>query len=225
MLARSEGSHTARDPDIVDLVEQALTRAPLDSLSALGSLKDALAALERRQVTRALQGGATFAELAGALGISRQAAHRRYRTLARPEPQPPLSLEPAPRADPEITRGARAALAVAREEAARQGSATIDSGHLLLGAIATADGMVARRLRALGATVERARRPARAAPAVRPGLDRALRSALTAADELDIDRLLRVALDAPDGRARALLEQLSVSRGGLLGAYAHSGNR
>jgi transposase-like protein len=225
MLARSEGSHTARDPDIVDLVEQALTRAPLDSLSALRALRASLAGLERRQVARALEGGATFAELAGALGISRQAAHRRYRALARPEPQPPLSLEPAPRAEPEISRAARAALAVARDEAARQGSPTIDSGHLLFGAIATADGMVARRLRALGATVERVRRPAHGALAARPGLDRTLRTALTSAEALDIDRLLRVALDAPDGRARALLEQLSVSRAGLLGAFGRPAQR
>ena len=172
MLARSEGTHAARDPDIVDLVEQALTSAPLDSLHALAALKEALGALERRQVARALERGATFAELAGVLGISRQAAHRRYRGLAQPEPQPPLTLEPAPRSEPEISRAARAALAVARDEAARQGTVTIDSGHLLFGAIATADGIVARRLRALGATVEALRRPARGGPAARPGFDR-----------------------------------------------------
>jgi transposase-like protein len=201
------------------LVEQALTRSPLDSLSALASLKQALGALERRQVARALERGATFAELAGALGISRQAAHRRYRTLAHPDPQPPLSLEPAPRTEPHITRAARAALAVARDEAARQGAVTIDSGHLLLGAIATADGVAARRLRVLGATIDGLRRPVRGASAARPGFERALRGALTAGGELDLDRLLRVALDAPDGRARQLLEQLSVSRAGLLGAF------
>jgi Clp amino terminal domain, pathogenicity island component len=225
MLARSEGSHAARDPDIVDLVEQALTSAPLDSLGALAALRDALGALERRQVARALERGATFAELAAVLGISRQAAHRRYRALAQPEPQPPLTLEPAQRGEPEITRAARAALGVARDEAARQGTATIDSGHLLFGAIATADGIVARRLRRIGATVEALRRPARGAPAPRPGFDRALRAALTGDDELDLDRLLRVALDAPDGRALALLEQLSVSPAGLLGAYGHPANR
>jgi transposase-like protein len=219
MLARSEGTHAARDPEIVDLVEQALTSAPLDSLHALAALKEALGALERRQVARALERGATFAELASVLGISRQAAHRRYRALAQPEPQPPLTLEPAPRTEPEISRAARAALAVARDEAARQGTPTIDSGHLLFGAIATADGIVARRLRGLGATVEALRRPAHGAPTARPGFDRVLRSALTGSGDLDLDRLLRVALDAPDGRARQLLEQLAVSRAGLLGAF------
>jgi transposase-like protein len=225
MLARTEGSHAARDPEIVDLVEQALTSAPLDSLSALAALRQALGPLERRQVARALERGATFSELAGALGISRQAAHRRYRALAQPDPQPPLTLETARRSEPDISRAARAALAVARDEAAREGTPTIDSGHLLFGAIATADGIVARRLRALGATVEELRRPARGAPAVRPGFDRTLRAALTTANELDLDGLLRVALDAPDGRARGILEQLAVSRAGLLGAFGRPSDR
>jgi transposase-like protein len=225
MLARSEDPHATRNPDIVDLVEQALTGAPLDSLRALAALRAQLADVERAQVTRALDNGASFAELAAAVGISRQAAHRRYRALARPAAEPPLSLEPAPPSDPAITRAARAALAVARDEAARQGSATIDSGHLLFGAIATADGIVARRLRALGATVEALRRPARHAPGVRPGFERALRGALTGVEELDLDRLLRVAVDAPDGVAREVLEQIAVSRAGLLAAFGRPSER
>ncbi len=225
MLARSEEPHAAREPDIVDLVEQMLTAAPLDSLRALAALRRQLADLERVRVTRALENGASFAELAAAVGISRQAAHRRYRTLAHPAEEPPLFLEPAPRPDPEISRAARAALAVARDEAARQGSATIDSGHLLFGAIATADGIVARRLRALGVTGEALRRPARPGTDVRPGFERSLRAALTDAGELGLDRLLRVALDAPDGRAREVLEQIAVSRAGLFAAFGRPGER
>jgi hypothetical protein len=218
MLARSEDPH-ATDSDIVDLVEQVLTAQPLDALRALAALRERLAGVERALATRALENGASFAELAATVGISRQAAHRRYRALARPADQAPLSLEPSPRPDPPITRAARAALAVARDEATHQGSPTIDSGHLLFGAIATADGIVARRLRALGATTEALRGPARPGTGIRPGFERTLRTALTDIDELDLDRLLRAALDAPDGRARAMLEQLAVSRAGLLAAF------
>jgi transposase-like protein len=229
MLARSEDPHAARDPDIVDLVEQALTAAPLESLRALAALRGRLTELEHAQVTRALESGATFAELAAVVGISRQAAHRRYRALARTSPDPPLSLEPNPTPDPVISRAARAALAVARDEAAHQGSAVIDSGHLLFGAIATADGIVARRLRALGVTAEAVRRPARAGAThgigVRPGFERSLRSSLTGTEELDLDRLLRVSLDAPDGRAREVLEQVAVSRAGLLAAFGRPSDR
>jgi ATP-dependent Clp protease ATP-binding subunit ClpA len=224
MLARSEDPH-ATDSDIVDLLEQVLTAAPLDALRALAALRAELAGVERALATRALQNGASFAELAATVGISRQAAHRRYRMLVRPADQPPLSLEPTQRPDPPISRAARAALAVARDEAAHQGSATIDSGHLLFGAIATADGIVARRLRALGATTEALRRPARPGTGIRPGFERTLRAALTDVDELDLDRLLRAALDAPDGRARELLEQLAVSRAGLMAAFGRPSER
>jgi hypothetical protein len=221
MLARSEDPHAGPDADIVDLVERMLTGAPLDSLRALAALRGAITDLERLQASRALEAGSSFAELASAVGISRQAAHRRYRSLAPGHAEPPLMLEPRP--DPVITRAARAALAVARDEAARQGSAAIDSGHLLFGAIATADGIVARRLRALGATGDAVRRHAHTAtphgPGVRPGFERTLRTALTAGEELDLDRLLRVALDARDGRAGELLEQIAVSRAGLLAAF------
>jgi transposase-like protein len=225
MLARSEDPHATRDSEIVDLLEQVLTASPLDALRALAALRTQLADLERARATRALENGASFAELAAAVGISRQAAHRRYRSLVRPADATPLSLEPAPRPEPPITRAARAALAVARDEAVHQGSATIDSGHLLFGAIATADGIVARRLRALGATTEALRRPARPATGVRPGFERTLRGALIDVDELDLDRLLRAALDAPDGRARELLEQLAVSRAGLLAAFGRPSER
>jgi transposase-like protein len=227
MLARSEDPHAGHDSDIVDLIERVLTGAPLESLRSLATLRGVLAELERAQATRALEAGASFAELAGAVGISRQAAHRRYRALAPGAAGPPLMLEPRP--EPVISRAARAALAVARDEAARQGSATIHSGHLLFGAIATADGIVARRLRALGATDDAVRRHAHVAmahgPGVRPGFERTLRVALTTADELDLDRLLRVALDAPDGRASQMLEQLAVSRAGLLAAFGRPAAR
>jgi hypothetical protein len=225
MLARSEDPHATGDSGIVDLIEQVLTGAPLDALRALAALRTQLADLERTQVRRALENGASFAELAAAVGISRQAAHRRYRALARPADQPPLTLEPVTRADPEISRAARAALAVARDEAAREGAATIDSGHLLFGAIATADGIVARRLRALGASVEVLRRPVRPGTGVRPGFERTLRSALTTEAELDLDRVLRVALDAPDGKAAEVLERLAVSRAGLLAAFGRPAER
>jgi hypothetical protein len=225
MLARSEDTHATRDPDIVDLVEQVLTATPLDALRAMAALRTQLADVERALATRALENGASFAELAASVGISRQAAHRRYRRFARPTDDTPLSLEPVPRPDPPISRAARAALAVARDEAVHQGSPTIDSGHLLFGAIATADGIVARRLRALGATTDALRRPGRPGTGVRPGFERPLRTALTEVDELDLDRLLRAALDAPDGRARELLEQLTVSRAGLLAAFGRPTER
>jgi hypothetical protein len=54
---------------------------PVDALRALTALRDELDVLEHEQVRRALDGGDTFADVARGLGISRQAAHRRYRYL------------------------------------------------------------------------------------------------------------------------------------------------
>src|SRR3954470_15841196 len=131
MLARS-------DTDLAGLLELALTSpSPTESLQALAGLREELAELERMQVTRALDAGATFSELARILGISRQAAHRRYRGFGRPAPVPDaVALESPPQT---ITREARSAIEFALDEAARRGARAVDSEHFLAGIVATAD--------------------------------------------------------------------------------------
>src|SRR3954465_2596520 len=100
------------------LLERGITASePTAALRAITALRDELDALERQQVARALREGRTFTAIAQPLGISRQAAHRRYRDL---NGAPALSAE------------ARAALLRAREEATRHGSHSIDGQHLLL---------------------------------------------------------------------------------------------
>ena len=51
------------------------------ALTALTSLRADLESFERDRVRYALEDGVSFAAIARALGISRQAAHRRYRDL------------------------------------------------------------------------------------------------------------------------------------------------
>jgi hypothetical protein len=187
---------------ILTVLERALTaQDPTASLRALTELRTEIDALERVHVSRALQTGATFADVARPLGISRQAAHRRYRDLAAAPP-------PAPRS-PALSAEARAALIRAREEAMRHGSGSIDSGHLLVAIARTAR----RPLR--GLDVEAARRsfgpPTVNAPSpsgFRPSLH-----ALLARDDgpLKLDHLLRAALEDPDGGARRLLDRLGVA--------------
>ena len=80
-----------------------------DSLSALETLvqlRRELEVLTREQVALGLGAGRSFGEVARALGISRQAAHRRYRGLV-----------PAPRPRVAVTGQARRVLRLAREEA------------------------------------------------------------------------------------------------------------
>ena len=187
---------------ILAALERALTaQEPISALRALNQLRTEIDTLERVHVARALQSGATFADIARPLGISRQAAHRRYRHLASAPPAAPRS--------PALSPEARAALIRAREEAARHGSGSIDSEHLLVAIARTAK----RPLR--GLDVEAARRhlgpPTVNAPSpsgFRPSLH-----ALLSRDEgpLKLDHLLRAALEDPHGGAKRLLNRLGIA--------------
>jgi hypothetical protein len=186
---------------IIALLERTLTDPePTKALLILSELRHELDELERSHVGRALQAGNSFADVARPLGISRQAAHRRYRDLAAPPPQKPT-----------LAPEARAALIRARQEAARHGSLSIDATHLLL---AIAEGR--------GLDVEAARRsfapPAINAP-VPSGLHPALHARLTRdRGTLQLDHLVRAALEDPEGRR--LLDQLGVAPGTLLSPAA-----
>jgi hypothetical protein len=187
---------------IIALLERTLTDPkPTKALSILTELRAELDELERSHVGRALQAGHSFADVARPLKISRQAAHRRYRDLAAP-----------PQRRPTLAPDARAALIRARQEAARHGSISIDSTHLLL-AIAVQ----------CGVDVDAARRsvapPAINAP-VPSGLHPALHARLTRdAGMLGLDHLVDAALEDPEGRR--LLDQLGVAPNRLLSPVAN----
>ena len=181
-------------PRIVNLLERALTLSePTQSLATLTELRRELDALERVHVARALQAGESFAAVAKPLGISRQAAHRRYRDLTAPPRRQTLSPE------------ARTALLRAREEATRYGSVSIDSTHLLL-AIARERGLDVGRRDFLPPAVD---------TVVPSGLHPALHARLTSGDGLlQVDHLLRAALEDPDGVR--LLDRLGIAPEHLL---------
>jgi uncharacterized protein YerC len=167
------------------LLERTLTAEPTTSLRSLTALRAELEVLERHIVARALQEGQTYTQIARPLGISRQAAHRRYRDLTTP---------------PTLSDDARAALVRAREEAARHGSRSIDGEHLAL-ALAHAG--------ALEFDVEAARRsfPPCALNATKPaGLHPALHARLLRnTGELGLDHLVKAALE--DAGVRRLLDR------------------
>jgi hypothetical protein len=183
-------------PQIVNLLERALTLSePTRSLATLTELRRELDALERVQVARALEAGESFAAVAKPLGISRQAAHRRYRDLTAPPRRQTLSPD------------ARAALLGAREEATRYGSESIDSTHLLLA--------IARRRGLDVDTARRDFRPPAVNASVPSGLHPALHARLTSgAGMLQVDHLLRAALQDPDGVR--LLDRLGIAPEHLL---------
>jgi len=69
---------------ICALAEEAAAAAePEVALETLTRIREELQEFERQQVARALTAGRTYGNVARALGISRQAAHRRFKDLAK----------------------------------------------------------------------------------------------------------------------------------------------
>jgi hypothetical protein len=186
----AEASATADDPE--------------PALRASTQLRRELDAFERMQVERSLATGRSFGEVARALGISRQAAHRRYRDVAPVVPPPATSRLVA-------TEQARRAVRLARAETLPTRETAVGTRQLLLGILQT-DSEAARALRSEGVTLKEARACTSMdggdgdAGCLRRVLQRAGRDALSSGERhLRPERLLLAALaDADDGAGRTL---------------------
>jgi hypothetical protein len=121
------------------------TDSASEALRKVSALRRELESFERLQVARALGEGMNFADIARELGVSRQAAHRRFRDLVSDEP--PLHSAEA----------TRRVLRYAREEAAALGAPAPHSEHVLLAVLRAADLPASAVLRNAGATLARAR--------------------------------------------------------------------
>jgi hypothetical protein len=135
----------------VDLLGQALADEPDDGLRAVADLRAELDSLEAEHVSRALRAGATWAEIGAALGVSKQAAHRKY---AR---RPLVAPTPGERHELLISSDARLAVVMARSEAAARGDTVVGTEHLLLGMIQQGEGGACEALKAVGVTLQAAR--------------------------------------------------------------------
>ena len=181
------------------------------ALETLTELGREIERFNREQVKRGLATGRSFADVARALGISRQAAHRRYRDLTQAR-------------DPQVTvtEPARRVLRLAREEALATQATALGGEHVLI-AVLRCDGDAAQALADEGATLGRVRPFVRALTAARerrlghgeaqPDLRGALREATQRAlargeHSLDVDALLLAALADPEGGARRILAAL-----------------
>jgi ATP-dependent Clp protease ATP-binding subunit ClpA len=185
------------------------------ALETLVKLGDELEVFTRAQVGRGLRDGRSFGDVARALGISRQAAHRRFRDLA---PGPPAQSGQLP-----ATEQALRVFRVAREEARTVKATAVGSEHVLI-AVLRCGGDAARALVREGVTLETARACARGLAADRgraagAGRRRAgSREVLQAAKRvtiargersLDVDAVLLGALADPHGGARRVLTVLA----------------
>jgi hypothetical protein len=214
-----------------ELIEHAVRAGqPATALRAMTALREELDAFERLQVARALDAGQSFTDVARALGISRQAAHRRYRDLVGVS----LPSERVEQGRVFVTSEARAAVTLAREEARGLGARTVGSEHLLLGIIRSRVPGVTRVLEAGGVTLAEARRCAQptlvdGAPPPSPSVPdtgagprgisayaravfgQALRAAVKRGDGyVGVDHLLLASLEDPNGGACRTLAELGV---------------
>jgi transposase-like protein len=218
-----------------DLVEHVVRAGqPAAALRAITALREELHAYERLQVAHALDAGQSFSAIARALGISRQAAHRRYRDLAGIA-LPGEGETSVGQKRMLVTSEARAAVTLAREEATGLGARAVGSEHLLLGIIRSRAASVAGVLESRGVTLADARRcaqptlvdgaPPPAADAVehtatatrgisayaRAVFEQALREAVKRGDGyVGADHLLLASLQDPGGGACRTLYELGV---------------
>lgn len=158
-----------------------------DRLAAVAQLRRELEVSEAELVAGALRLGLTWSQIGGALGISKQAAHRRHsRNCAKLHPDVE---DEGPGEKVVVAPAVRQAVRIARREAAQMGATHVGTEHLLLGLLQCGDGSTTRLLERHGATLQRARRvlkptapttalPTEPAPASWAGLSPAARHAL-----------------------------------------------
>jgi hypothetical protein len=118
------------------------------AVSTASELTDVSDALLDHFVDQCRRDGRTWNEISGALGVSRQAAHKRFTT-------------PAPTFE-RFTERARAVLRAAGDTARDMGHNYVGTEHLLLGLFAPAEGIAAQVLVEVGATRERVAEKVRA---------------------------------------------------------------
>jgi ATP-dependent Clp protease ATP-binding subunit ClpA len=130
----------------------AMSPDPENALRALSALRSELNMLEPELVGRSLRAGASWSQIARALGVTKQAAHKKHRHLVDQIPAGPTG-------EPKIlvTSEARRSIQLAREEARELGQAAVGTEHILLGILRCSESHAVRALNALGVTLDGAR--------------------------------------------------------------------
>lgn len=133
---------------------------PAGQLEALCELRRELDAIESELAAEAIRAGMSWREIGAAIGVSKQAAHRRHRdSVARLVKDSDGSPESngGTTGSVNVSVPTRRAVRIARQEAASLGSAEVGTEHLLLGILQCGDESAAMLLRRLGVTLEGAR--------------------------------------------------------------------
>ena len=146
------------------------TTSALDLLvtasATVGQLEDLNDALLEHFVSGCRREGKSWSEISAALGVSKQAVHKRF---SGPIADRIISSTSAPTFE-RFTERARTALRGATQAAQARAGAEVDAGDLLAGLLAVPEGVAAKVLVAMGVTADavRAARPAAATPPAAP---------------------------------------------------------
>lgn len=206
----------------MDLAGQALATNPEEALRAVAALREELDEIEAAQVSAALRKGWSWARVGKALGVSKQAVHRKHsrRPLAPPRPEEAARLI--------VSRESRLVVLMARGEAAGRQDSVVKTHHLLLGLLQHGEGKAAQAMAAMGVTLRSARLQAdmffpselvEGTPSrlplsgrTRTALEQATREMARRGDRtLCGEHLLLALLRDPESNAVALLAGLGVS--------------
>lgn len=127
---------------LVNAAQKALGADPGSGLTAVRQLRQELESAEEAQVANALAAGWTWASIGRALGVSRQAVHRRF-SHCKPAPLVPTI--------PLVSASVRVALVLARTEASARGDVLVGTEYLLMALLQQGEGRAATALREAGA--------------------------------------------------------------------------
>ena len=133
---------------------------PAGQLEALCELRRELDAIESELAADAIRAGMSWREIGAAIGVSKQAAHRRHRdSVARLVKDPDAAPDGGSSSGGgvNVSVPARRAVRIARQEAASLGSNEVGTEHLLLGILQCGDDGASALLKQLGVTLEAAR--------------------------------------------------------------------
>jgi hypothetical protein len=120
---------------------------PAEALKALAALKAELDVLEEILVDNALAARWTWKRIAEALGVTKQAAHKKHARRWRGAPDDRHAARMV------VTGEARQAVYFARRESKALGRSSVDAGDLLLGLLRQERSLAARTLLSLGVTL------------------------------------------------------------------------
>jgi ATP-dependent Clp protease ATP-binding subunit ClpA len=190
--------------------EAADTPDPELALRTVTALRAELDQFERQQVARALTAGRSFGTIARALGVSRQAVHRRFKHLTKRRRH--AEVPPSPEV--------RLAVEYAGEEAKALEAQRLVPAHLLLGVLRTGDRRGAAALTAAGVEIETAREatpPSSDDDGLRALLAEAVQVARQhGAEYVEIEHVVRAALASGHDSVRQMLGGLRVEAAAVL---------